>query len=86
MLQREPNVIVAEVDGKPMLLNLGTWVYLSLNETGRRIWEHLAEPRRRTELLALLLAEFDGAEEAIEADLERFLRDLRAQGFIAGGQ
>ncbi|HEX8573282.1 MAG TPA: PqqD family protein [Allosphingosinicella sp.] len=86
MLQREENVIVAEVDGKPMLLNLRSWTYVALNETGERIWELLAEPLNRAELLARLADEFDAPAEAIGADLDSFLGPLLEQGFLAPAQ
>lgn len=86
MLQRETNVIVAEVDGNRKLLNLRTWTYLALNETGERIWELLAEPQDRDSLLRGLAAEFDAPAELIAADLDGFLDELREQGFLACAQ
>lgn len=86
LLRRDADVIVAEVDGKAMLLNLRTWIYLSLNDTADRIWDHLAPARTGAELLVLLLQEFDAPEEEIAADLEAFLRELRTQEFIAEAQ
>ena len=86
MLKREENVIVAEVDGKRRLLNLRTWTYLALNETGERIWELLAEPLDRAGLLACLADEFDAPPAAIRADLDTFLGRLLEQGFLARDQ
>ena len=79
---RDPNVIAAVVEGKAMLLNLRTWHYLSLNETGERIWDHLADPQSRRELLGLLLEEFDAPEAVLAEDLDRFLGELTEQGCV----
>lgn len=81
-LRRDPNVIVAELAGRPLLLNVVSWTYLSLNETGARIWEHLAEPCCRETLLRMLADEFDARKEELAADLDPFLGDLQAKGFL----
>ncbi|HEX8263466.1 MAG TPA: PqqD family protein [Allosphingosinicella sp.] len=86
MLRREENVIVAEVDGKPRLLNLRSWTYLALNDTGERIWALLAEPKDRAALLRRLADEFDAPAETIARDLDSFLGELREQGFLAPDQ
>lgn len=86
LIRRDPDVIVAEVDEKRMLLNVRTWTYLSFNESGARIWHHLEEPRGRAELLARMMDEFEGSEAEVAADLDLFLADLREQGFLVAGQ
>jgi hypothetical protein len=79
---RSPQVIAAELDGKPLLLNLADWTHVSLNETGGRIWELLAEPSDAAALLARLREEFDAPEDVLRRDLDDFLRRLGAQGLI----
>ena len=39
----DSDVIVTELDGEAVLLNLDTKLYFSLNATGVRIWKLLAE-------------------------------------------
>lgn len=80
--RRSPEVIPAELDGKPLLLNLRDWTHVSLNETGARIWELLAEPTGAGVLLERLLEEFEAPEELLKRDLEGFLRQLGAEGLI----
>ncbi len=82
ILKRDPNVIVAEVDGRPLLLNLVSWTYLSLNETGAAIWQHLETPLSRAALLRLLSHEFNAADAVLAADLDPFLEELREKGFL----
>ncbi len=85
-MERDPDVLVAEVEGRPLLLNVRTWTYLSFNETGGRIWHHLEEPRDRAALLARLMDEFDAPEAEIARDLDLFLAELREQGFLLDHQ
>lgn len=83
LLHRDPNVIAADADGQPLLLHVTNWTYLSFNEVGGRIWQHLAEPRSRDELLGLLASEFDAPGAQIGADLDTFVSVLKAKGFLA---
>jgi hypothetical protein len=82
LLRRDPNAIVAELDGKPHLLSLSSWTYLSFNGSGARIWELLVEPRERDWLLRRLLEEYDADEEQVGRELDLFLEDLRRKGFL----
>ena len=81
-LRRDPEVVMAEVDGKPMLLSLGRWTYLSFNPVGERIWALLAQPRDGESLVRALLEEFEGEEAEIRADVEAFVEKLHSDGFL----
>lgn len=80
--RRSDQVIAAELDGKPLLLNLANWTHVSLNDTGAAIWALLEEPCTAAALLARLREEFDAAEAVLSGDLDAFLRQLREQGLI----
>lgn len=82
LLRRDPEAIVAEVDGEPRLLQLRSWTYASLNEVGARIWDLLAEPRDPESLVRALLEEFEGDEESIRAEVVAFIDRLRSDGFL----
>jgi hypothetical protein len=84
MLRRDPDVISAEVDGEPRLLHLRSWTYVALNPVGERIWALLAEPADEEALVRALLAEFEGDEPRIRADVDAFLKRLRDEGFLIG--
>lgn len=55
---------------------------LSLNYLGTEIWKR-CDGRRLNELVAELLEEFDVAEEVLAADVESFLDELAAKGFVS---
>jgi hypothetical protein len=80
--RRSAQVIAAELDGKPLLLNLANWTHVSLNETGACIWALLEEPCTVAALLARLRDEFDAPEAVLRSDLDAFLRQLRDEGLI----
>ena len=83
--RRDPDVVAAEVDGEPRLLHLRSWTYLALNPPGERIWALLAEPLDEDGLVRALLAEFEGDEARIRADVEAFLAELQREGFLIRG-
>jgi hypothetical protein len=85
LLRRDPDVVAAELDGKPMLLQLRSWTYMAFDEVGARIWSHLAEPLDSRSLVAALLAEYEGDEAAIRGDVDRFIEKLHGDGFLVRG-
>lgn len=48
----------------------------TLNEVGTTIWESIADPLSREELIAKITSEYDVTAEQAERDLDAFLRDL----------
>lgn len=65
--------------GTSILFSGGTM--LSLNYLGTEIWK-LCDGRSFDEIVAALLAEFDVEEETLVADVESFLAELAAKGFV----
>lgn len=85
LLRRDPDVVAAELDGRPMLLHLRSWTYMAFDEVGARIWSHLAEPGDFECLVAALLAEYAGDEAAIRSDVTAFVEKLHGDGFLIRG-
>ena len=54
---------------------------LSLNEFGIELWE-LCDGRTVDEMVALLMPEFDVAEDVLRSDILDFLESLSQKGFI----
>lgn len=78
-----PNVISEVVDGEAVLLDLRSGTYFALNRVATRIWELLQLGAAETALRTTLLNEFDVADEALENDVNVWLRELEARGLIA---
>lgn len=73
------------IDGEVVLLNLADGTFFSLTGTAAAIWPLIDGTRSREALLAELAADYAAAPEDIAADLDAFLAELEAAGFIAGG-
>lgn len=71
---------------RTVLVHLGTRRVYSLNDTGSRIWELLAEGLAPDELRHRLLGEFEADERVLAADLERALVALERRGLVAPGR
>jgi len=59
----DSDVIVTELDGEAVLLNLDTKLYFSLNATGVRIWKLLAEGLTLGDISERLYEEYDVTPE-----------------------
>lgn len=76
------DVVFRELDGEAVLLNLESGIYFGLDPVGTRIWQLVEEHRALRRVLAALLAEFDAPPADLEADLVRFVDQLRGKGLL----
>ncbi|MGH3011333.1 MAG: PqqD family protein [Gaiellaceae bacterium] len=70
-------------EGGAVLLHLETGAYHGLNTTGILIWDLIDGERARPALVAALREQLDDAPADLDAEVERFLDDLRARDLIA---
>ncbi|MEM8699687.1 MAG: PqqD family protein [Pseudomonadota bacterium] len=56
--------------------------YFAFRGTARRIWDLLATPRSRSDLIRALADDYDVSQEQCRADCEPFLSDLIRHGLI----
>lgn len=78
------DVVVREVSGELVLLDLNSGQYFGLDVVGARIWELLSDaPRNLNEICDQIESEFDAPRERIEADLIALAKQLQEQELIA---
>ena len=65
-----------------VILGLHDGVYYGLDTVGARVWALLAAPRRVSDLVAAVAAEFDVTTERCERDVLALLEELAAQGLV----
>ena len=79
--------IIREVAGQVVVLPTGDELDLNmmitLNDTGKFLWERLENGADKEELVAALLAEYDVDEETAKAGVDSFVEKLNANGFLA---
>ena len=72
------------IDDEVVLLNLADGTFFSLTGTAALIWPLIDGSRSRAALMADLAALHGVAESEIAADVDAFLGQLAAAGFIDG--
>jgi hypothetical protein len=65
-----------------VILGLDDEVYYGLDGAGARVWTLLETPRSLTEIVDVLLQEFDVARERLTSDLRRLLETLNERGLL----
>ena len=56
---------------------------ITLNETGKFLWERISEGAEINDLVKALLDEYDVDEATARASVERFVARLNENGFLA---
>jgi hypothetical protein len=79
--------LLQNVGGQDLLVPLGSKVMdmnslITLNATGRRVWELLAADRSLEYLVAEVVKQFDVDQERARADVRAFLDDLGRLGLL----
>jgi hypothetical protein len=77
-----PGVLVRELEGESVLLNLSTESYFGLDEVGTRMWAALLEAPSIQAAYEQLLAEYDVDPGQLQSDLCQLIERLRAEGLI----
>jgi hypothetical protein len=75
-------VVVQNVSGESVLLNLDNGKYYGLDEIGTRMLELMREHGDVEQLIAPLLAEYDVSEEVLRKDLDELLAQLVDAGLV----
>ncbi len=78
-----PDVLIREIGGESVILDLKSQRYLGLDEVGTRMWHALLESDSVQAAYDALLAEYEVEGEELETDLREFLERLLENKLIA---
>ncbi|MBI4730508.1 MAG: PqqD family protein [Acidobacteria bacterium] len=70
------DVVFQVLDGEAVLLHLQSGAYFALNETGTRIWGLIEKHSNLARVRAVMLAEYDVAPGALDADIAELVERL----------
>jgi hypothetical protein len=76
------DVLVQEVSGEAVLLDLATETYFGLNPAGARFWTLLGRLGSGARAVSTMAAEFEVSAEELETDMTQFLQHLVAKGLV----
>ena len=78
--------ILREVAGQTVVLpsgdDLDLNMMITLNDTGKFLWQRIEKGAEVAELVAALLEEYDVDEATARAGVERFVDKLKSNGFL----
>jgi hypothetical protein len=79
-VQREDcNLLISELDDDLVMMDVESGSYLSLNKTGKIIWEQLEQPILVTDLVERLRNRFSVDEKTCTAETLDFLHKIAEQ-------
>ena len=79
--------VVREIAGECVVVALGeaSKIFngiIKLNDTGRIIWNMLAEGSEKEEVVEAILSEYDVDRKTVEADFDRFVETLEGANIL----
>lgn len=86
MLKLKEGFILREIGGEIVVIPSGTELDLNmmitLNETGKFLWQHLEQGTTEEALVQALLAEYDVTPEVAAQHVHKFVEKLHANAFL----
>jgi len=81
-LMPSEQVLFQEVNGEAVLLDLNSESYFGLDQVGTRIWAMLNEGVEVSEMVDLLLEEYEVDRVTLEKDVDELLANLLEAGLV----
>ena len=76
------NVLVRELEGESVLLNLNSESYFGLDDVGTRMWSVLTTSNNVEDSCEVLAGEFDVSIEQLRTDLTELIETLIEHGLV----
>jgi len=85
---RSDSVVARVIAGETLIIPVRKGVgdlasIYSLNPVATSIWQSIAKPRSKEEIVEFLREEFDGEGEDVYRDVEDFLVEMQAAGLVS---
>jgi len=81
-----PDVVFRPVAGEAVILDLVSQRYFSLDETGTRMWQLLADSGDPVQVVEALLSEYEVERAVLERDLAALVETLLAEGLLRAAE
>lgn len=77
-----PDVVVRELDGESVVLDLSSGRYFGLNGVGTRVWQLIGQGHAVDGLIKAVAAEYEADEATIERDVLALVEELETRGLV----
>ena len=81
-ITRNEDLLSGMVDDEAVIMSINSGSYHFINETGRRIWELIEQPKTVAQICDILIEEFDVDRETCQKDVLQYLKALRTRQVI----
>ena len=78
-----PQIMSRPVGDETVLLDLASGLYFGLDGVGQRIWQAVADGRKLSETVDIIVAEYDVDRDQATADVLQFASMLLERGLLA---
>jgi hypothetical protein len=82
VLTPSPDVIVRELAGESVVLDLSSGRYFGLNAVGTRVWQLIQEGQPVEGVIRSVTVEYEADAADVERDVLALLDDLQARGLV----
>jgi len=80
--KKNPDVVVRNIEGEILLLNLETGVYYGLNKTGSEIWELLDKYSSIESINAEIAQKYQGSEREVLSCIRELFSDMKSENLV----
>jgi hypothetical protein len=81
-LAKGENYLANEIDGEVVMMNIETGLYVSLNNTGKVIWDLLDTPKSIQTIIDLLVNTYKITLEQCTTDVVPFIEQMMQQEIL----
>ena len=76
------DVMIVDLSGEAVILNMDNWVYYGLNGMGYEVWNLIQETKRIDEIKSMILGKYEVDSEICEQDLLAFICEMAKEGLV----
>lgn len=76
IVSRNPDLIYNQIDDEIVILSIENEEYYYLNSIGSEVWNAIAEPKKFSNIIDILLESYDVSKDVCESETIQYLMEL----------
>lgn len=76
------DVVSCDLDGETAILNIESGIYFGLDPIGTKIWNSLKKPCNISNLVEMIMNDYDVDKKRCENDLIELIKNLKESGLV----